>query len=55
MDENQIGKVVVDATNPVADEPPESGVLRYLTDINHSLMERLQARFPGAKFVKASC
>lgn len=53
---NLDGKVVMDATNPIADEAPENGVLRYFTDINHSLMEKLQAKAPAAKFVKAfSC
>jgi predicted dinucleotide-binding enzyme len=50
------GKTVVDATNPIADEAPENGVLRYFTDMNGSLMERLQALAPDAHFVKAfSC
>lgn len=50
------GKVVMDTTNPIADAPPENGVLRYFTDINHSLMERLQAKAPKAKLVKVfSC
>ena len=50
------GKVVIDATNPVADAPPENGVLRYFTDLDGSLMEKLQARAPQARFVKAfSC
>jgi predicted dinucleotide-binding enzyme len=54
--ESLAGKVVIDATNPIADAPPENGVLRYFTDINASLMERLQALAPNAKFVKAfSC
>lgn len=47
------GKLVIDATNPAADEPPEDGVIRYTTGPNSSLMERLQAAFPEAKFVKA--
>ena len=47
---------MIDATNPISDEAPESGVLRYFTDMNSSLMERLQELAPGAKFVKAfSC
>ena len=50
------GKVVIDTTNPIAEEPPDDGVLRYFTDINESLMERLQAKAPQARFVKAfSC
>jgi predicted dinucleotide-binding enzyme len=47
------GKVVVDATNPIADAPPDDGVLRFFTGPNESLMERLQSRFPAARFVKA--
>jgi len=50
------GKLVLDATNPIADAPPEGGVIRYFTGPNESLMERLQAAVPGARFVKAfSC
>jgi predicted dinucleotide-binding enzyme len=51
--ENTRGKLVIDATNPIANEPPEDGVLRYITGPNSSLMERLQAAFPEARFVKA--
>lgn len=47
------GKIVIDATNPIAEAPPEDGVLRYFTDLNLSLMERLQALAPEARFVKA--
>jgi len=47
------GKVVIDATNPIADEPPEQGVIRYFTGPNESLMERLQAQHPAARLVKA--
>jgi predicted dinucleotide-binding enzyme len=50
------GKVVIDATNPISDEPPENGVIRFFTGPNESLMERLQTRATGAHFVKAfSC
>jgi 8-hydroxy-5-deazaflavin:NADPH oxidoreductase len=47
------GKVVIDATNPIADEPPQNGVIRFFTGPNDSLMERLQSAFPEARFVKA--
>lgn len=50
---NLAGKTVLDATNPIADEPPDHGVIRYFTGANESLMERLQAAAPGARFVKA--
>jgi len=48
-----IGKTVIDATNPIADAPPDNGVIRYFTNANESLMERLQAKAPRAKLVKA--
>jgi hypothetical protein len=50
------GKVVIDTTNPIADAPPVDGVLTLFTGPNESLMERLQALAPQARFVKAfSC
>jgi predicted dinucleotide-binding enzyme len=50
------GKTVLDTTNPIGDAPPKNGVLSYFTDINGSLMERLQKRAPAAHFVKCfSC
>jgi len=51
--ENVAGKPVMDACNPIADAPPENGVLRFFTDINSSLMEALQREFPEARLVKA--
>jgi predicted dinucleotide-binding enzyme len=50
---NLNGKLVIDTTNPIANEPPEDGVLKYFTSPNSSLMERLQTACPDAKFVKA--
>ena len=47
------GKVVIDTTNPIADDPPDNGVIRFFTGANDSLMERLQAAVPAARFVKA--
>jgi predicted dinucleotide-binding enzyme len=47
------GKTVMDTTNPIAEAPPEGGVLRFFTDLNGSLMERLQGAAPEAHFVKA--
>lgn len=48
------GKTVIDATNPIADDSkPDNGVIRYFTNANESLMERLQKKAPAAKFVKA--
>ena len=51
--QNFAGKVVIDATNPISDDPPENGVLRFFTNVNDSLMERLQREFPKARVVKA--
>ncbi|MEK7391748.1 MAG: dinucleotide-binding protein, partial [Fibrobacterota bacterium] len=47
------GKIVIDTTNPIADAPPVDGVLTYFTSGSESLMERLQALAPSARFVKA--
>jgi 8-hydroxy-5-deazaflavin:NADPH oxidoreductase len=49
---NLAGKLVMDTCNPIADEPPKNGVLRFFTTMNESLMERLQAEFPQARLVK---
>lgn len=54
--DNLADKIVIDATNPIEQEPPQNGVLRFFTDLNKSLMESLQEQFAQAKFVKAfSC
>jgi predicted dinucleotide-binding enzyme len=47
------GKVVIDATNPLAEVPPTNGVISFFTGPNDSLLERLQRRAPKARFVKA--
>jgi predicted dinucleotide-binding enzyme len=47
------GKTVIDATNPIADAPPDNGVLRFFTTHDESLMERLQREFPEARLIKA--
>src|SRR5215467_850241 len=47
------GKNVIDATNPIADAPPQKGVLKFFTTLDESLMERLQRLAPKANFVKA--
>lgn len=50
------GKTVIDTTNPIADAPPENGVLRFFTSLEDSLMERLQTLAPDTRFIKAfSC
>jgi len=54
--QNLAGKIVIDATNPIAAEPPDHCVLKFFTSYADSLMERLQHRAPSAHFVKAfSC
>jgi predicted dinucleotide-binding enzyme len=50
---NLAGKTVMDATNPIADAPPVNGVVKFFTNLDESLMERLQREFPGAHLVKA--
>lgn len=55
-EKNLNGKTILDTTNPISDAPPVNGVLQYFTDINSSLMEQLQKKYPAANFVKAfSC
>ncbi len=50
---NLTGKAIIDTTNPIADAPPTNGVLKFFTNLDESLMERLQGEFAGAHFVKA--
>ena len=52
-EENHAGKPVIDATNPIADELPVNGVLKFFTNLDESLMEQLQKQYPRTKFVKA--
>ena len=54
--ENFKNKVVIDATNPIVAEAPVNGVLKFFTDYNQSLGEKIQSTIPDAKIVKAfSC
>lgn len=50
---NLAGKPVIDTTNPIADAPPTNGVLKFFTNLDESLLERLQREFAEARFVKA--
>jgi predicted dinucleotide-binding enzyme len=50
---NLAGKAVIDACNPIADDAPVNGVLKFYTSYNESLMEQLQREFGNAHFVKA--
>src|SRR5579863_4905866 len=47
------GKVVIDATNPTASQPPTGGVLHFYTSLEDSQLERLQRLVPAARLVKA--
>src|SRR5437867_179341 len=54
--ENLAGKTIINKTNPIADSPPQNGVLKFFTTLDNSLMERLQTLAPKANFVKCfSC
>ncbi len=46
-------KIIIDATNPIANDTPIDGVLEFFTNYEKSLMEELQETFPKARFVKA--
>lgn len=50
---NLSGKTVIDTTNPIADVPPQNGVLKFFTNLEESLLERLQKLAPDVHFVKA--
>jgi 8-hydroxy-5-deazaflavin:NADPH oxidoreductase len=51
--QNLEGKTVIDTTNPIDEVPPQDGVIKYFTNLDESLMEMLQERFPAVHFVKA--
>lgn len=49
-------KTVIDTCNPISDDAPDNGVLRFFTPPNFSLMEHLQEKYRRIHFVKAfSC
>ena len=51
--DNLKGKVIIDTTNPIAELPPDNGVLHFFTNLDESLMEQLQKEYPDARFVKS--
>lgn len=55
LDKNSLkNKLIIDTSNPIDHtRAPQNGVLPFFTDLNLSLMERLQAIAPEAHFVKA--
>jgi 8-hydroxy-5-deazaflavin:NADPH oxidoreductase len=50
---NLKGKIVIDTSNPIADAPPENGVIKFFTSLDKSFMEQLQSDLPEVHFVKA--
>jgi hypothetical protein len=50
---NLSGRTIIDVTNPISEEEPVNGVLKFFTTLDNSLMEQLQDTYPGAHFVKA--
>ena len=50
---NLAGKTVIDAVNPIADVPPVNGLVKFFTNLDDSLMGRLQREFAEVRFVKA--
>ncbi len=51
--DNFKGKIVIDTTNPIADEPPINGVLKYVKTEYGSAGETIQAMLPSSHVVKA--
>ena len=50
--DNFKNKTVIDATNPISDEPPQNNLIKFFTKPDRSLMEILQGIIPEADFVK---
>jgi|SRR5579872_3533409 len=51
--DHMTGKIVIDTTNPLADEKPVNGILTFSTGPNQSLGEKVQMLLPNAHIVKA--
>ena len=51
--DHMTGKIVIDTTNPLADEKPVNGILTFSTGPNESLGEKVQMLLPNAHIVKA--
>ncbi len=47
------GKIVIDTTNPIAEEPPVNGVLKYVKMAEGSAGEHIQSMLPNSHVVKA--
>ncbi len=46
------GKIVIDTTNPIAEEPPVNGVLKYVKTAEGSAGEHIQSMLPNSHVVK---
>ena len=46
------GKIVIDTTNPIAEEPPVNGVLKYVKIAEGSAGEHIQSMLPNSHVVK---
>jgi len=51
--ENLKGKIIIDTTNPIAETPPNQGVLTYTTGNRESAGELVQKWLPDSLVVKA--
>lgn len=51
--ENLRNKTIIDTTNPISEEQPENGVLKFFTSLDNSLMEQLQKEHKESNFIKA--
>jgi len=51
--EHGTATTIIDATNPIADAPPQGGVLLYTTGPNESLGEKIHVKGPQSHVVKA--
>ncbi len=50
---NLEGKIIIDTTNPIAEEPPVNGVLKYVKVDEGSAGEHVQNMLPSSHVVKA--
>ncbi|KAB8031073.1 NADPH-dependent F420 reductase [Fluviispira multicolorata] len=52
-EKNLSKKIIIDVTNPISNNPPVNGVVNFFTEMNSSLMEQMQKKYPEVNFVKA--
>ena len=51
--DNLSGKIVIDTTNPIAEEPPVNGVIKYIKIKDGSAGEFIQNMLPNSHVIKA--